>query len=213
MIVNIRGTSGSGKTTAVRKLMGHADSIKPVFVQSFSSVGNRGAFNARPIGYNLSFKDLTDSIFAVGHYETPTGGGDTIRYASTIFDLIKRKHLAGYHVVFEGLILSRAKGRIIDLWESFGRDAMAVFHLTTPLEVCLQSINDRRLEKGNTTPVDPLRTKENYNRVLQISNDFRNSGHPIQFVSRDEILTEVLRTFGLTREGVEDVRPYSPESA
>lgn len=209
-IINIRGTSGSGKTTAVRKLMGLADSIEPLYIESLSSRPTN--FRAKPIGYNLKFKELGPPIFVTGHYETPTGGADTIGTIAATFGLVSRKHFAHYHVIFEGLLISRSKGRMLDLWRVCGDKAMQSFHINEPLEVCIASINARRLAWGNTTPVDPEQTTATYNRVLKISNDFRKLQLPIQFVTRDELLPAILRTFGLNRED-HDVRPYSPESA
>src|SRR5215207_5397327 len=80
LIVNPRGTSGFGKTEFVRRLMAEYG-WKP---------GGRSAADgrieiierparAKPFGYRLLHPRGGRSLAVLGHYESTSGGGDTIR--------------------------------------------------------------------------------------------------------------------------------------
>ncbi len=211
MICNIRGTSGSGKTTAVRKIM-EMGSVEPIGRTSLSRVGT-GPRVMKPAGYLVRLIGFKKPIHIVGHYETPTGGCDTMGSVGPTFRRIAEFHEAGHHVLFEGLLISRSKGRMIELWDQVGPGIMKAFHLNTSLEQCLEGIAARRAAIGNVKPVDPMQTTATYDRVLQISESFRASGYPIQFVTREEVVNRILEAFYLD-EGIKiHVRARTPQSA
>lgn len=81
VIIQVRGTSGSGKTTAVRKVMAELGEWEPGFVEG----------RKRPLFYKR------ERVAVLGHYEVPCGGGDTIGSVPEIFAAIKK--LPPYSVV------------------------------------------------------------------------------------------------------------------
>src|ERR1044071_6153178 len=70
MLISLRGTHGSGKSTAVRTLMGQA-TCRPVYDVLF---GLR-----HPEAYELRLPHVARSIYVMGPYQTPCGGCDAIQ--------------------------------------------------------------------------------------------------------------------------------------
>src|ERR671913_912726 len=113
MIINPRGTSGSGKTEFVRRLLsdygwGRDDRVEPV-----SRVGRE-----RPIAYRLRHPLGGRPLAVLGHYEAASGGCDTIRATDggmhEAFRLAAEHASGGHDVLLEGLLLSAEHRRSTD---------------------------------------------------------------------------------------------------
>jgi hypothetical protein len=137
-VLNLRGTSGSGKSYIVKSLMALYDSVEPEMVP-----GQR----KQPLAY-LCHRSDGASLYVVGHYETACGGCDTISKEllidgeqrnglELVYYLINRAIAAGHDVIFEGLIVASDKTRCIDLKR---RSNLMVIGLSTPLDECVKSI-------------------------------------------------------------------------
>ncbi len=137
MIINIRGTSGSGKSTVMRKVMEHCGPWTAAYQE-----GRKQPLYYRSTG---DWKNLV----VLGHYESPCGGCDTIGSARQVFELIQRFNDEMYGVdenatiLCEGLLLSEDTK-----WFSQLPD-LRVYYLVTSLETCLAQIKQRRLAAGN----------------------------------------------------------------
>lgn len=142
MIIQIRGTSGSGKSTVVRKIMETFD-FTPVFTDG----------RKQPLYY------VADRLLILGHYESPCGGCDTIGSARKVFELTQKLLDSGATIVQEGLLLSEDTK-----WSSQLPDLRVLF-LTTPVDECLSRIVSRRAKVGNEKPLNPSNTT---NRVAVI---------------------------------------------
>lgn len=93
MIINIRGTSGSGKSHLVRSVMDLYGLRTKFFVEN----------RKQPIGYTAHRRTSGRNLSVLGHYETACGGCDTIPSLDQIFSRAMKAH--GEHdVLFEGLI-------------------------------------------------------------------------------------------------------------
>lgn len=158
MIINVRGTSGSGKSWVIRQVM-----------QSLSSSGAAGWVKCfqeerkQPLYYYRYLTSLWKQITVLGHYESPCGGCDTIGSARQVYDLIK---LLGAPIsdimLCEGLLLSEDTKWTLQL----PKEQLRVIFLETPLETCLEQIKSRREAVGNSKP---LNEKNTSNRVVVIS--------------------------------------------
>lgn len=148
----------------------------------------------RLAGYygTLSIEGKSKQLAVIGPYEKPTGGADCVTPLSRVFEEVKKEYEDSFNVIFEGLLISRSKGRTIDLWEHMGRKDLHIIHLTTPLELCLLSIEERRRARGNKKPVDPARTSETFNRVLKITKDLEQIGIPVTYCGRELVLGTIL---------------------
>ena len=144
LLVSLRGTHGSGKSHLVRQLLERYDA-QP------TDVDKKG----RPNNYVMTLSN-GDKLFVVGSYVNACGGCDGIQPYSLIWPRVAKFAELG-HVLFEGALVSSSYGNIGRSMESYGDRAVFAF-LDTPLQVCLDRIQQRRLAKGNIKPLDPKNT-------------------------------------------------------
>jgi hypothetical protein len=151
MVLKLHGTSGSGKTTAVRELMELAESIEVV-----------GPSKQRPLGYCLKFEGERVPTFVVGSYESTCGGVDTISKADELVSRIAC-YVPHGHVVFEGLLVSTYLGKVYGFLKT-QPDTVWAF-MDTHIEECVERVKKRRLTAGNVKPFNEDNTR---NRVRAI---------------------------------------------
>lgn len=139
MIIQVRGTSGSGKTTVMRSLMKALGGGKAVYRPG----------RKRPLYYRYPQGEIV-----LGHYESPCGGCDTIGSARAVYELIQGLRGEGVNgsILCEGLLLSE------DTKWSRQLDNLRVVFLTTPTERCLEWVQQRRQAAGNTDVLNPTNT-------------------------------------------------------
>lgn len=151
MIINIRGTHGSGKSTIIKNMLTryNAEHI-PV------------EFPDKPDGYRFPL-DNGKQVYVVGSYKNACGGCDSIQPYGLIWPRVLKYAECG-HVLFEGALVSSSYGNIGRDSEVFGQDFVFAF-LDTPLEVCLDRIRQRRAAKGNNKPLDPKNTQYKFDNI------------------------------------------------
>jgi hypothetical protein len=151
MIIQIRGTSGSGKTTVMKTVMD--------LMGNWQAIGKTG--RKKP-WYYQSVSEWPCTV-VLGHYESACGGCDTIGSAAAVYDLIQElqtgENLVPEHILCEGLLLSE------DVKWSLQMKDLHVYYLDTPLSTCLKQIESRRAEAGNTKELNPANTT---NRIRTI---------------------------------------------
>lgn len=152
LVISLRGTHGSGKSTVVRQLLERYDWV-PEGVDG----------KDRPENYRL--ETLYGPLYVVGSYVNTCGGCDAIQPYSLIWPRIEAFEKKG-HVLFEGALVSSSYGNIGRESERYG-DRMVFAFLDTPLEVCLERIRQRRAAKGNFKPLDPKNTAGKYNSIMK----------------------------------------------
>lgn len=186
-VVNIRGTSGSGKSTVARGLIANKGGERRDVTRL---IGGRERFMGSWVG----------DTFFVGKYATDCGGCDGLSWkgsADDICDIVFEQHLLG-HVVLEGLLVSSwGTGRLLDLWERCEKK-LHVIMLTTPLEVCLASVQARRdakyKAKGEVAPpLNPANTTSKYHGSLKGAQNLETRGMTtIEYLDRDAALARAL---------------------
>ena len=139
LIINVRGTSGSGKTHLTREFM---KSRHPNIVTD-----NAG----KVYGYSCN------GWFVVGSYENVCGGCDTIKTQQQIIDRVAWGVSMGYHVWLEGLILSTIYGLVGAYSEEYA-ERWVFAYLNTPVDVCVERVIERRRVAGNIKPFDKENT-------------------------------------------------------
>lgn len=150
-VIQIRGTSGSGKSTAVQEIITANLVMTPKYVTG----------RKRPLYYDgLSLKG---TIAVLGHYEIPCGGCDTIGSVPQVFDVLDK--LSPYQFVLcEGLLLSEDVKWVLAFREK-GFDFKIVF-LTTTEAQCLDRVRRRQQDKGRE-PADPERVRRKLTRRIE----------------------------------------------
>lgn len=181
MIINIRGTSGSGKSHLIRAIM--ALYARPTKIFDRSIPEGKTKPRKQPIGY-ICGGDKGRMLAVVGHYETPCGGCDTIPNMERIFELVRLAHSEGSHVLFEGLLISADIKRTLALHDD--GLPLKVIALETELEACLAGVNDRRMKRmGNKyTPVPSKNTESKFKGVKSSMRKLQANGVDARWCDR-----------------------------
>ncbi len=141
MIVNVRGNSGSGKTWLTREFMKVCQHPKLI---------NEGQ--------DIQMEYRKKTWVVLGRYTTACGGADTVKTQQEIVDRVERYTGKRYNVWLEGLLMSTVYGTIGTYSEKFGPRWLFVY-LDTPLEVSIARIKARRVQAGNTKPLNETNTR------------------------------------------------------
>lgn len=145
-VVQLRGTSGSGKTTAMKHLLEKIDA-EPV------------AMNERMTKNTVYRGTLQNGIvvYVLGDYSPhrSAGGCDTIPSVQEVIDLVEKYgSKKNSLVVLEGLLLAHSWGALGEYaHERWGERYVNAF-LDTPMETCLARVAERRAGKGRETEGD-----------------------------------------------------------
>lgn len=159
MVINLRGTSGSGKTTVVRGLI-ERGTLTPL-----------GGTPKKPEAYRLEFSPSTfiNNTYIIGSYENVCGGCDSISTQDEICRRIRDYAKAG-HVVVEGLLMSHLFSRYAMLdreLHALGTPFIWAF-LDTPLETCIARVQQRRDARGTVTPLNTKNTTDKWHDMRRV---------------------------------------------
>lgn len=185
MIITIHGTHGSGKSTAVRKVIDHFPSKEVIMRYP----------RRRPFGYVLSHPDRSVPLIIPGHYDTPCGGCDSIPVVDDTYHFIGQEAEKGNDVLFEGILAQHSTGNLLSLapWKPI------VLVLKISDQEATEAVVDRRLARGNIKPFNPENViKENAGIKRRIPK-LKDAGFDVRWVSREEAVTTCLE---LLRVGV-----------
>lgn len=183
-ILNVRGTSGSGKTHLVKRIMEQYPAK-----EEYMEAGRK-----KPLLYTCKAVGILPLV-VLGHYETACGGCDTLKTRDQVFELVRTWHAKGFNVLFEGLMIGGEVNRTVEL------PACTVINLTTPIDVCLDSVRARRLAAGNDSPFDTKNTVNKKREVDRATDRVEKDGRVLVLrKSRAEALAYVEQALGLTGE-------------
>lgn len=135
MIIAVRGTHGSGKSTLVRTVLRSYEQRTPVVEPR----------RRQPVAYDCTSPGM-QRLVVVGPYEAEEAGGcDSLSRAETIYGLVE--HNAGVaNVLYEGITAQHSTGRLIALHDLDHR--VVVIQLTTDRDTCVASVMARRAARG-----------------------------------------------------------------
>lgn len=151
---NLRGTSGTGKTTVARHLL-QESGAKPISYQR----------SGKPLLYQGQYLGLP--MFFLGSYETTCGGCDTIQSVRIVATALRSFFAESEQGIlfFEGLMISHMLGTVGQAQIDTGLHRNVLAYLTTPLDICLARVEQRRRDAGNTRPFNPSNTIKDHERV------------------------------------------------
>ncbi len=191
MIINIRSTSGAGKSTIVRVIMGlHR-----------TRVAHKEHGRKQPIGYVCEHFDGGPSLAVVGHYETDCGGCDTISKMDRIFDLVRKAHDQGFNVLFEGLLISADVNRVAALHQD--GLPLLVLAIDLPIAECLSRVNNRRRLKAERTgkeykgDVNPKNTVSKHRGVVKSMDRLRRLGIDCAWGTNKGVIARIRKEVGV----------------
>jgi len=134
VIVNVAGTSGSGKSTVVRKLLEVSRDAATMY------------HGEKEIGSIIHIGE--QSVFVAGRYgKHDTAGCDCIKDVRFWYNMIYEQ-AERHHVVYEGLFVMNHQRGVELMGKIHGRSSVHIINLTTPWEVCRDSINERRARRN-----------------------------------------------------------------
>lgn len=144
MIINIRGTNGSGKTHLARQLIG--ETAAPINLVKYPSPTkkdpNREAF--------VEGWGTPGGFLAVGSYKQGCGGMDTIPSFAIQQDAVVaalERGCAAEHIICEGVLASTVAGSWLEFFTGprVHFEQVLIAYLDTPLELCLERITARQI--------------------------------------------------------------------
>lgn len=184
MLINVRGTSGSGKSTVVFELMKRYKTT-PLDLDA----------KERPSNYQIDLPN-GEKLFVIGRYSTQCGGCDGI--GDNLEVMRRAEHYAKRgHVLFEGLLLSSTYGAL-GAWSEQYKKRMVFAFLDTPLETCLERVNARRRKRGVMEPVNPLNTTSKWNNCRGCARNIENNyGRTVVWLNHKQPVKQVLKLMGI----------------
>lgn len=187
-LVGIKGTSGSGKTTIVFKLLSQYKYKTNYFVN-----GRR-----QPIAHVFE-NEGKRPLAVIGHYEAGSagcGGLDSISHYSCMLELVDHFWRKGYHVMMEGLLYTGDAIQTIKTNE-LTNGQLRVLALTTSMDDCIAAVNARRRDKDpNAADVNPDNLLSKANSVPGVMKKLEEAGVQAKYVARDEGWEWVAKIFG-----------------
>lgn len=186
-VINIRGTGGSGKSTVVRRIM----ELYPCREALPRSTGKR------PRGYLLSGR--LGTLLVPGHYETPTGGCDTLKTVDEVYEMIWAAVRADppQNVLYEGIMVQDDLSRAVKL-DRWMRESVAIYgqvpdeesrlnviRLNTPIEVSLAGVRARREARGDERPLDEKNTRARHETQVRMESRLRAAGVAVEALDRE----------------------------
>lgn len=177
MIIQLRGTSGSGKTTAMREII---KGIAPLDQWESLSIPKR----KKPIGYRYDLPNGT-TVGLLGHYESTCGGCDNVGGGKACYPhYIDWVQIQGFDVILsEGLLLSEDVKWTSELVLMMD---VRIIYLMTDVEECIRRIKQRRKEAGNDKPLNESNTRNRVRVIKRSIERFRASeDSPKLYFKRD----------------------------
>lgn len=189
MIIQVRGTSGSGKTWAVKRVMEGTD------WQAVSAPGRK-----RPLYYRTAAGSDWPPTVVLGHYESACGGCDTIGSAAAVAALTTRLRAEhpGAVIIQEGLLLSEDVK-----WTRDMGDVFCLF-LATPVDKCLEQVRGRRAAAGNDKPLKEDNTRNRVGVIDRARVKLTEAGVRCRRVSAAQapgVIMDLLRRAARRQEG------------
>ena len=201
MIINIRGTNGSGKTTVATAVVPPAASERFLLHEFDHTSKKTGRVSKKQvIGYRSA-----EGVILVGRYDTACGGCDGIATIAATVESVKRAAaLPGAKaVIYEGLLTSGLYQSFVDLALHFreaGRDHVFAY-LDTDLEECIRRT---RIRTQKTADWNDGNVRSKHSAVLRTRERALQDGHMVMDVDTDSA-PSVIRSM---IAGVQPVRHF-----
>lgn len=191
LILNLRGTSGSGKTTVARKLMENVPSLSLTDVRE------------KVLGMRVERPGWRNPLFLIGRYDNVCGGMDTVPTQDRCAELVTKAYSYG-HVICEGLLASGVgpKATLPAACIAAAGPNAWFLCLDTPLEICLERVQRRRTERGDIRPFNPDNTKAKWDQTRRAYELLEEGGANVRWLPY-ETAYEKVRTM-LERADAQD---------
>ncbi len=164
MLISLRGTNGSGKSTVIYALFKEVKAT-PIY----------GVLGPRlPEAYMLLIPKVKKPTFVLGPYVTACGGCDRLIPFDLIPELITKYARRG-NVIFEGVIVASIYGQVGALMEKFKREAVMLF-LDTPMATCIQRVQSRRDDRVDDREFNSKNLEQKYKSTMRVKEKASTDG-------------------------------------
>lgn len=180
MILNLRGTSGSGKSTVAFDLIQGAAEI------SLAPYKTKRGADRWVTGYRVG------DLIVVGAYRTACGGCDSIHTQDLICESVRMATAQARHVFFEGLLISGLFSRYLILSRDLG--GMTWAYLDTPLQKCL----DRIYVRNGGKPIKEENTRGKYKATIATREKAQAAGEHTVIVDHMRAVEQVRELLSCT---------------
>lgn len=176
MIINPRGTHGSGKSYIAHWLISQGD--EPIME------------NGAKIGHYIPRYELG----IVGTYKTACGGCDGVKSADEVCRRVVKFNKEYKNVLFEGILVSHTYGRYSKLAEELGINNFVFAFLDTPLDLCIERVKARRVTKGNNKPLNPANIIKDWHNVWEgVREKCLQSGKRVVVLDHTKPMVQVIK--------------------
>jgi len=185
-IINIRGTNGSGKTTAVRSIMNYLKHYK-------NTETSNGVF------LHVYHTPLGEPVAFVGKYEGAVSGGvDRVKHVRDVVPACAEVIPFG-HIVMEGLLMSGLQQLTKDIADACtGYGDFHALTLDTPRAQCVAQTVNRRALAGNDKPFDPTKSLIPKYRAVELAHmKMQSWGMDARLVSQRDAVSLALGFLGV----------------
>ena len=184
IIANLRGTSGSGKSTVAFTLF---DKFPREEI-----IGGDGKVKGYIV--DASSHGVKHPIYVIGKYTTQCGGADQIPTQREAADRCVHYHQHG-HVFIEGLLASAAgpAGALTIAIQETGAARFLI--MDTPVEVCLDRVRARRAARGDERPFNPKNTKDKWQQTMSTAKSLHALGYDVRAIDHTNAYEEVMEIF------------------
>ena len=166
VVINIRGTNGSGKTTVMKQMI--------------NMFGNTPLLRKEKVwAYQCHFEPR---YFVLGRYEKELDGCDTIPTLGHVSEGVARLSEKG-NVLFEGILVSIVTKPWVELAESLPGCRFVFATLDTPSELCVERVRERRRKMGESGSWNPKNLLVKHEAVMHAHSLLKDAGMDVRWLS------------------------------
>lgn len=178
MIIDLRGTHGSGKSWVVHQLL--------------ERYGRESLVDGEVTIGHLTFPPER-SVAVVGTYGNACGGCDGIKSADEVCRRVGLLATRYRNVLLEGILVSHTFKRYSALAHELQHFGYTFCFLNTPLKTCIARVQSRRLARGNEKPFDPKNVIGDWHNIWEtVRPKMVAAGHRVEILDYKNPLPRIL---------------------
>lgn len=190
MILDIRGTHGSGKSHIPIKLLRDFYNEK---ITGLCYPGTKHEQKKGHLGYYIEELELA----ILGKYETDCGGCDGIKTADEVCRRVRLFATDYENVLLEGILVAHTFKRYHELAEELQDCDYRFLFLNTPKNKCIKRVLRRRKRKGNTKEFNTTNLEHDFKQITtNVYNKMCQAGHNVHILQHKTSVSDVLEHLG-----------------
>lgn len=189
LIINIRGTNGSGKSTAVTRYM------EVICVEEELKQGTK----------TWAYR-LRNGVSVLGRYTTVCGGCDTVKTFADVKAGVTELASHG-PVLFEGVLWSTCFKPSVELAQSLPEHHFIFAMMDTAADECLRRVLVRRKQAGNEKPFEPTKQQQKHVTIARVQRRLTEAGLDARILPNASAFALIEEWFRGSLEQTPDLEP------